>query len=426
MSEPLRTQPPRYGIAIDIGTTTLAAGLVRTDDGGTLGTASMPNPQSRWGMDVLSRINAIAEDPSLLGELNRAVVDACNGLISELIEASGLDRGGMAEITAAGNPAMEHILLGISPESMAKVPYRPAFKDSRRIRAAEAGLDAPAETMLYVFPLIGGFVGGDAVAAALATGISRTAEKTLTIDIGTNSEIILSTRQRIFATSAAAGPAFEAGQIRHGMTAEAGAISGVKANGDGIRLDVIGGVTPKGICGSGLVEAVSELLRAGIVDETGRIRSPEEVTTNLANRISTSEGGSSFVLFRGPAAEITLDQSDIRALQVAKAAIRAGISVLLERSGTAREEIERVYVAGAFGSHIKDEALARIGLLDKGWLGRVESVGDAALEGAKLALLGEDPKKEAEEIARRTSYVSLSGSRHFEREFIRNMNFTQQ
>lgn len=412
-----RNKKTGTGVAFDIGTTTVVGASVDLSTGEVLSTRSLPNPQKKWGGDVLSRILAIAEDPGLLEEMRSSVVEACNGILGELALPSPA-----AGIAAAGNPVMESILLGVSPEPLSRVPYRPPFTGSRRIEARTIGLDAPPGVELYTFPLIGGFVGGDAVAVALKLGLGKDSATTLAIDIGTNSEIMLSSGGSIYATSAAAGPAFEAGELKYGMTAQNGAIQGVKVVGDSVVLDVIGGVAPKGICGSGLIEAASALIGAGVIDRTGRIKNRDEVADNLSGRIREEEGGNSFVLYRGARGEVSLSQSDIRALQTAKSATRAGILMLLAKAGAAPEDVGSVYIAGAFGSHLEKEGLLSIGLLDRGWIGSVNSVGDAALSGAVLAL--QDEKKlEAEELARRVKHVSLSGSRQFQKEFIKNMNF---
>ncbi|MBI1910704.1 MAG: DUF4445 domain-containing protein [Deltaproteobacteria bacterium] len=405
------------GAAFDIGTTTIVGRSVDLATGLFLGTAVLPNPQSKWGRDVVSRINAVVENPALLADLSKSVVSACNEILERLPQD-----GGVSEITAAGNPVMEHILLGISPEPLSKVPYKPAFKEAKRLKATEIGLSAK-DALLYTFPFIGGFVGGDAVAVALSLGLKEETEPTLAIDIGTNSEIILSANGSMYATSAAAGPAFEGGELKYGMTARDGAIQGVNIEGDRLILDVIGNAAPKGICGSGLIEAVSGLLKAEIIERTGRIKDKGEIENNLANKIKEEDGGNSFVLYRGAKGEVALNQADIRALQVAKSATRAGISMLLKKAQISPGQIKKVYIAGAFGSHLKKEGLKEIGLLDSEWLDNIYSVGDAALDGATLALLTDEAKAEAEDIAAKVKYVSLSGSAHFEQEFIRNMNF---
>ncbi len=420
-SEPL-------GIAFDIGTTTVAGSSVGLSDGRTIKTHSVKNPQQRWGEDVVSRIRVISEDPGLLSELKNCLVGALNGLIEELVESSTPKKQAIEKVTVAGNTVLEHIFLGISPEPLGRAPYKPAFKESRELNASTAGLDLGPRATLYTFPVIGGFVGGDTVAVILSLGLhkdkkdKKRAERALALDIGTNSEIVLSTPEALFCASSPAGPAFEGGEIKDGMRARNGAIQGVNLEGDRIRLDTIGTSSPKGICGSGLVDAASVLLKAGVIEPSGRIRSSQEVPTNLSYHIKEGKCANSFVLYRDTRGEISLTQDDIRALQVAKAALRAGINVVLKKAKLEPRNIDRVYIAGAFGSNLDKAGLSAIGVLEREWLDKVTPVGDAALDGARLALAS-DKRTEAEEIARSAKYVPLSGSAHFEREFLANVNF---
>ncbi len=404
------------GIAIDLGTTTIAGALVDLGSGSVEASSSLPNPQAAWGRDVVSRMDAALVGPAPLREISEAARHACNALIERL---AGERKPLVQEVSIAGNTVMEHLLLGLSPETLSKVPYRPAFRGSKRIHASGAGLDCNAT--VYLFPLIGGFVGGDAVAVALTLGLKKALRPALVIDIGTNSEILLGVNGTVLATSAAAGPAFEGGEVEQGMIAGPGAIEGLNINGDTLSLDVVGNAAPRGICGSGLVESVHKLIEAGVIDRSGRILDRDEVKTNLASRITPGKDGNSFVLYRDAKGAVRISQADVRALQTAKSATRAGMTVLLEKAGISPEEVERVYVAGAFGAHLSTGSLRGIGLLDERW-DEIRYVGDAALEGAALALYDEQ-KEEAEELARTAKYVPLSGSARFEREFIRNMGF---
>ena len=405
------------GVAFDVGTTTVAGASLNLETGRVLGQTSLANPQSRWGRDVISRLAALDRDPSLLMEMSASLTGACNSILRWLTRD-----GAVTEITAAGNPVMEHLLLGVSPEPLSRVPYRPAFKDAQRLSAKETGLCSCADTPLYAFPLIGGFVGGDAVAVALSLGLRREKEAAIAIDIGTNSEIMLAAGGELYATSAAAGPAFEAGEISAGMVAGAGAIECVSIDGDAVRLKVIGEVAPRGICGSGLIDAVSHLVLAGVIDASGRIKDRDEVDSGLSNRVTAGEDGNRFSLYRGAKGEVALTQQDIRAVQTAKASTRAGIEMLIKKAGISAGDIKKVYVAGAFGSHIHAKALSSIGIIDASWQAKVAFVGDAALNGALLAL-SDEKKAEAEHLASSFRYVPLSGSAHFEEEFIRRMNF---
>lgn len=408
------------GLAVDLGTTTLAVALVDMTTGEVLKRTSAENPQRAWGADVVSRITAALEDPPSLKEMSIAALKTCASLLNELTEESGLC---VAEVAIAGNTVMEHLLLNVSPVSLAKPPYKPAFKGAKRLIAKDFGFNTADGAGLYVFPVIGGFVGGDAVAVALFLGLNNATGPTITVDIGTNSEIMLSANGLLYVASAAAGPAFEGGGIRHGMLAGRGAVRGMKISSGEVKLDVIGNVSPRGICGSGLIQTVSELLGAGVIDFSGRIKSPDEVSSNLAMKIKHGKNGYAFELYNGASGAIALYQDDIRALQTAKAAIKAGISVLLRKAKVTSDTIETVHIAGSFGASLDASSLKNIGLIDEGWAGKTRFAGDAALDGAAFVLGSDEKKTFAEKTALNAKYVPLSGSAHFEKEFIKNMNF---
>ncbi len=421
----------RLGIAFDVGSTTLAGALVDLETKKVLKTHSVPNPQvNEAGADIISRIRAVTKDPELLRALQLETAGALNGIIDELSP-----EGEISELAAAGNSVMEHILLRISPEPLGKIPYRPVFKEALSSNAHEFGLTHRAVTkdaLLYTFPLIGGFVGGDTVAMMLSLALSgsfcsgKAGSYELAIDIGTNSEIVLSTPAGTFVASAAAGPAFEGGEIGCGMVAAPGAIRSAKIGPDDIELDVIGGGKPRGICGSGLIDLVSGLIGAGIIDKTGRIRDASEIDTLLSTKVRPGENkeeGNSISLYIGPENSITLSQADVRSLQTAKGAIRAGVNVLMNKAGIKSDAIDRVYLAGAFGANLSKEGLETIGLLDVCWHDKIRFIGDAVLDGAIKTLNSEEARSKAEELASVARYVSLSGSPGFEREFIRSMGF---
>ncbi|MBI5327551.1 MAG: DUF4445 domain-containing protein [Deltaproteobacteria bacterium] len=411
---------PKYGIAFDIGTTTIVGSLVDLATCEEKETAMLENPQMRWGRDLLSRISAAVDSIETLKELHLETINACNNIIKRLTNPENIQF-----VTAAGNATMEHLFLGISPAPLAKVPYRPAFKESRKIKADAVGIIINPEAYIYTFPLIGGFIGGDTVAVILSTALHKTKKYCLAIDIGTNNETALGSENSIFATSTAAGPAFEGGTIRHGMIAKNGAIHGVKIECDKIEIDVIGDESPKGICGSGIIDCVAKLLNAGIIDVSGRVKNRDEVEGNLANRIIEEGSGNAFLLYKDAKREITITQNDVREIQLAKGAIQAGIKLLLKKAKVNFDEIDRVFIAGAFGSNINKQSLADIGVIEKEWLDRVVFVGDAALDGARLALCSEEKRKEAEDIAKNAKYLPLSGSQHFQKEFIKGMGFPE-
>jgi uncharacterized 2Fe-2S/4Fe-4S cluster protein (DUF4445 family) len=421
----------RLGVAFDVGSTTLAGALVDLETKKVLKSSSVSNPQAKEaGADIISRIRTVSEEPALLDALHLDTAQALNNIIEELGP-----EGEITEISAAGNSVMEHIILKISPEPLGKVPYRPVFKEGRSSKARELGLTHKAiakDATLYTFPLIGGFVGGDTVSMMLSLadgsgfGSGKAGACELAIDIGTNSEIVLSTPRGCFAASAAAGPAFEGGEIGHGMAAAPGAISGALVTPDEITLEVIGGGKPRGICGSGLIDIVGGLIKAGVIDKTGRIKDSFEIDTLLATKVKArekNEDGNFISLYTGAKDSLTLTQADVRSLQTAKGSIRAGVNVLLGKAGIEKEDIERVYIAGAFGANLSKEGLETIGLLDVCWHDKIHFIGNAALDGAILALGSVDTRARAEELAGTAKYVSLSGSPGFEAEFIRSMNF---
>ncbi len=419
----------KLGVAFDIGSTTLAGALVDLKSGEVISSASAPNPQAAdSGADILSRIKAIANEPELLERLQSSTIATLNGIIEEL-KPEGL--GLITEVSAAGNSVMEHILLKISPEPLGRVPYKPVFKEGRSTPAGELGLTHSAlskEASLYTFPLIGGFIGGDTVAVMLSIALEGEEEKSneLAIDIGTNSEIVLSTPKGVYTASAAAGPAFEGGEIEFGMVAGPGAIRSCEVTQDGITLEVIGGGAPKGICGSALIDITAKLIRAGVIDATGRIKDASEIETNLAAKIIEGDGdagGNRVLLYMGPVGRVTLSQNDVRSLQTAKGSIRAGINVLMNKAGLGIVDISAVYLAGAFGANLDKEGLETIGLLDVCWHDKVRVLGDAALDGAVKVLGSIEERACAEKLAEETKYVSLSGTPGFEREFIENMGF---
>jgi len=443
--KPIAHNPePKLGIAFDIGTTTIVGSLLDIEGCKEIGSTSLPNPQARWGRDLLSRVQRVVENPSALKALQADIIRACNEIIHSLVHSSlftvhAKTPSSIKGVVVVGNSVMEHLFLGVSPAPMAKAPYRPSFKESREMLASQIGLEIDPAGRVYTFPLIGGFIGGDTVGVILSTGVHKTKGVELAIDIGTNSEIVIGSKKGIYAASCAAGPAFEGGAIKDGMIADRGAIQGMKIEGDKVFLDVIGDVAPEGICGSGLIDVVAQLLKAGVIDISGRIKGRDEVASNLANRIEESphpslspqgrgargkgQGGNEFILYRDAKKEITLTQDDVRELQLAKGALQAGIRLLMEKARVKVKDIERVYIAGAFGSNIKKESLADIGVIEREWLDRVTFVGDGALEGAKMVVCSDEKREEAEDIARRTKHLMLSGSRHFQREFLKGMGF---
>jgi uncharacterized 2Fe-2S/4Fe-4S cluster protein (DUF4445 family) len=337
------------------------------------------------------------------------------------------------ELTAAGNTTMQHLFLSVPVEQIAQAPYVAAVSDAVNIPASALGIDIHPEGNVYVMPVVAGHVGGDTVAVGLATAMRYSDKYNLAIDIGTNGEVIVGNSERLLVCSTAAGPAFEGARIRHGMRGAAGAIERVYVN-DDIEVSVIGQVPAVGICGSGLIDALSELLSVGVIESSGRIREPgelpESVPAAVRERVVTEEKGAVVVLVRGEETRqgepILLTQRDVREAQLGKAAIFAGVKMLMDQLEVSVEQIDTLYLAGAFGNYIRPESARRIGLLPALDLERIMFVGNAAGTGAKEVLLSKQARGLAENLAREFDYVELAGKMEFQMIFSESMFFPEK
>lgn len=409
-----------YALAIDLGTTTLAASLLDRASGERLAFAGALNPQRSFGADVVSRLDAALGSVSLYGEMTALIRTGLRRLVQELCTSAGIAWGDVSHVAIAGNPAMQHILMGLELRSLAFPPYRPVSTDGTHLHAADLGWDGNAE--VYLFPMPGGFVGGDTVAFLYGLSTSPLTA-VLCLDMGTNGEIALVAGDTIWATSAAAGPAFEGGNLSCGMAALPGAISSVRVDGERLKIQVIGDGQPYGICGSGALSSVSELLRCNILEANGRLRSPGEIDSNLAARVIDRNGSPAFVLHRDAERLIVLTQDDIRQLQLAKAALRAGIDVLAERSRIQCHALKQVILTGSFGAVLRPEWLKTIGIFDESMVQTTRFTPEGALAGAEKALLGRRGYNDVEALARRFQVVPLSGTPLFETLFMRHIDF---
>ena len=419
-----------YGLAFDIGTTTIVGLLVDLDTGKTVKVASRTNPQVVAGADVITRINYSINENDGLTKLQKLVISAVNEIINELCINMNYDSNDIYSIALAGNAVMNHLLLGVNPKSMAFAPYVPVYHFISDIKAKNLSLNINPSASVYILPNISGFVGGDIVALILAHKLLETEKITLGIDIGTNGEIVVGSKKRLLCCATAAGPAFEGGHITFGMRAANGAIDSVSIEGDKILYHVIGNVNPKGICGTGLIDLIAALLEVGIIDETGRIVSPDEIDSvalPFKNRIRENGSQYEFVLvFKEEIKngnDIVLKQQDVRELQLAKGAISAGYSVLLSELGLEEKDIDEVLIAGAFGSYIKKESAMRIGLLPKISLDKVKSIGNSSSIGAKQYLVSDTKRKESIEIVKNTEYIELCLRPDFQEKFMDSMIF---
>lgn len=407
-----------YALAIDLGTTTLAASLVDRASGERLAITGALNPQRRFGADVVSRLDAGVGSETLRQEMTALIRTELRRLGGELCTAAGIDWSDVRQVAIAGNPAMQHILLGLGLASLAFPPYRPLYTAGTRLKTADLAWDGGAD--VYIFPMPGGFVGGDTVAFIYGTAPG---EATLCLDMGTNGEIALIAGDTVWATSAAAGPAFEGGNLSCGMAALPGAISSVRIEGDRLRLQVIGNGHPSGICGSAAIEAVTELLRCNILESGGRLRGAEEIDSNLAERVIEYQGAVAFVLYRDAKRLIVLTQDDVRQLQLAKAALRAGIDVLAERSRIQCHAFKQVILTGSFGAVLRAEWLKTVGIFDESMVQTTRFTPEGALAGVEKALAGTDGFGAVEELARSFRVVPLSGTPLFESLFIKHIDF---
>lgn len=388
----------KYALAIDVGTTTLAAYLLSGETGELLADASCLNPQSQYGADVISRIQMAMEGG---GEaLRRCVLDALTALTEEAAGKAGISAGEITAAAVVGNTAMHHLLLGIDPTPLVTPPYMPKISKAMEVPGEEL---LPIRGKLRVLPNIAGFVGGDTVGCMVATRFDRLEDLSLLIDIGTNGEMVLGDRRRRIACSTAAGPAFEGARISCGMRGVAGAVDHVTRQEGKLSFHVLGGRPAEGLCGSGLLDLTAALLEEGIIDGTGRL------------------AGGSYCLCPG----VVLTQKDVREVQLAKGAIRAGIELLAGKLGVQVEEIQTVYLAGAFGNYLTPASACRIGMIPPALESRVIPIGNAAGEGAKLCAVSREEFAYSQRLAESTEFLELATLSDFQDRFMEALSFSE-
>jgi uncharacterized 2Fe-2S/4Fe-4S cluster protein (DUF4445 family) len=435
--EPGDTTAARYAIAFDLGTTTVVGTLLDVGTGTPLAVASALNAQQSFGGDVITRISATMMDPAALGRLQQAAGATLADLAARVCREAGVDPSDVYEVAVAGNATMTALVLGIDPEPLGVAPFVMTASQPPNVLAAEIGLSLHPRARAFFFPALGAYVGGDIVAGMLATGMDRDKRTRLFIDVGTNCEIVLSDGETLLSTAAPAGPAFEGGAIRCGMRAADGAIEVVKVDAHAddpdaaVTLGVIGDVAPRGLCGSGLVDAVAELVRVGLLDASGRLVPDEEakdVAPALADRLSLVGEERVFLLHRPspdtePAECVYLSQRDVRELQFAKAAISTGWSLLLEELGLEHRDVQQVLLAGSFGSYLSPASAVRIGLVPRLPVLRIVAAGNVAGEGAKMALLSVRERAGALALLEEVTYVELSDRPDFNDAFVEQLSF---
>jgi len=414
------TQSRMYGIALDIGTTTLVASLVDLHHGNILENSSVLNPLVYYGHDVMSRIKYSISHKDGLFRMHRELISAVNFLITYLSSERGIKPGNIYQVMAAGNTTMQHIFLNKEIRGIGKYPYAAEILDTFTTTAKELAIAIAEYAPVTTFPCFSSYVGGDIVSGLLAIHYETLELPVLFLDIGTNGEMVLFLNNQIVATSTAACPCFEGVTISSGMRASAGAIEHIRLE-EKLSFDVIGGGKPRGICGSGLVEAVSELVRVGLVSPRGRLQDKEgnEVPGKYKKYLFEKNGKRYFQLSDG----VAISQEDIRQVQLAKAAIRAGAEILLATCNIKPEELKTVIIAGAFGYHLKEESLFRTGFLPPLKNARILYVGNSSLEGAVRLLLNEELLSKSVSIARTAHVLELSQTTEFENVFIREMHF---
>jgi len=421
---PPRSRQKLLGIAIDVGTTKLAAYLLDLRSGRIMAVASAINPQVAFGEDIITRIS-YAKDAKGLLRLQRAVLRGINDLILECCHEAHANPRDIYEIVIVGNTAMHHILLGIPPRTLGFAPYVPVVQDPLDLPSRSLSLKTNPSANLHVLPVIAGFVGPDAVADILATGLHEAQDPCMIFDIGTNTEVVLGSKDGMICCSCASGPAFEGAGIKFGMRAAEGAIESVQIDPWTLKVDyrVIGNRKPRGLCGSGVIDAIAGLLKARVLEPSGRMGAGEGIPG-----FRRDESGQREFLI-APAEEtaigtdIVLTQSDVREIQLAKAAVLTGAEILLREAGFEPSKIRRIFLAGAFGSHVRPESALAIGMLPPFEIGRIQNVGNAAGTGARLALLSQRLREKAKEIAEKCRYIELHAHPGFKEVYFRALGF---
>jgi uncharacterized 2Fe-2S/4Fe-4S cluster protein (DUF4445 family) len=413
-----------FGLAVDIGTTSLAVYLCNLDTGEVLATGSMVNPQIVFGEDVMSRISYTMANPDGTAVLNKAIVRGINDLIGDTTIRMGVEASDIIDVVCVGNTCMHHIFLGCDPRHLGSSPFTPVIHHSMDVRARDIGLSVSPGAYVHLLPVIAGFVGADTVGVLIAEKPYNRDEITLIIDVGTNGELMLGNRNRLICSSCATGPAFEGATIRHGMRAAQGAIETIHIDPSTLEVDfnIIGKdeVKAKGICGSGIIDGVAEMFAAGILKKNGQFN--KDLKTR---RLRFDSEGPMFVIAwpheTTTGQEIVICLDDVRAVQMAKGAIYAAAKLMMDELGV--KHLDRVILAGAFGSFINRKSATAIGLFPDCKLENVRAVGNAAGDGARMALLNVKKRQEADHEAAKVEYVELTTRPGFQKEYARAMYF---
>ncbi len=429
--EPGDTSDQLYGIAFDIGTTTIMGSLLDLNNAAVIAVAAATNPQNIYGADVISRINHASQGKEELKQLQDKVLDSANNIIKDLLKQTKVARDRVYEVVAVGNTTMSHLFMGIDPTYLAPAPFIPAYSRALQVEVSELGLEINPAGRVTFLPNIAGYVGSDTVGVIVATEMDQRKDNCAAIDIGTNGELVLAANGRLMACSTAAGPAFEGAQIKQGMRAAAGAIESVSYVDNEIQVGTIDDLPASGICGSGLIDAAAALIDAGLIEATGRFvnpaENPEKVPAHFKDRLKRSQGGLEFILVPGRDSEtgedIVLSQGDLRELQLAKGAIYAGLMILLKEAGISENDLDEVLLAGAFGNYVRKESALTIGLLPQLPPEKIVAVGNAAGDGSKMALASETIRNRALALPEKVEHLELSTRSDFQDIFVDALKF---
>ena len=418
-----------YGIAFDIGTTTVVGMLWNLHSNELVDVEAKTNYQSVYGADVISRIQFCNSNPSNLSIMQQKIIDCLNDILEELCVRNQINPEFIYDVTVVGNTTMSHLFLGVTPQSLARTPFAPVFCSAQNVQAKDLKLNVCPQANVYLLPNIAGHVGSDIVGMILASELYKKTGCHIAIDIGTNGEIVAIKDGQMVTCSTAAGPAFEGATIAQGMRAASGAIEAVEITSDHVSIKTIDNQPAIGICGSGLIDIVAELLKSQIIDRTGRMLTSKEALEKgihpaLASRLKGSAPDTSFVL-TSPSDEIvvSITQQDIREVQLAKGAILAGIQTLMKTLDIQDEQIDSILIAGAFGNYIQKENALRMGLFPDISSEKIISIGNAAGAGSSMALLSDRIRELSSSIANNTQHIELSMNMDFQEFYIYAMNF---
>jgi uncharacterized 2Fe-2S/4Fe-4S cluster protein (DUF4445 family) len=418
-----------YGMAFDIGTTTVVAMLWSLETGKELGAAACTNPQNEFGADVISRITYCDDDPEKLEKIRSKIIAGLNGLIEELSTRHKVAKSEIQKVTVGGNTTMSHIFGGYPPASLARAPFSPMYTGTLTLSQKELGLSVSQDAEITLLPNIAGHVGGDITAGIVASRILDEQKLTLFLDIGTNGEIVLAWDGVAMTCSTAAGPAFEGATIQSGMRAAPGAIEKIQIKDDEVFIKTVDDAEPVGICGSGIIDVISEMLGADLINAKGRLAGREDYEKKhpqspLLERLVNTEDGREFILvYKENGPHIVVTQKDIREVQLAKGAIAAGIAIMLGRMGRQSGDIHKIIIAGAFGNFIHKESAVAIGLIPPLPMNRIISAGNTAGAGVSMTLMNEGEMDLAKSVPTRVEHVELASCGEFQDEYMKALAF---